>query len=279
MKTITAIEGVAEGSRFKTNSGRAILEIAGKFWFITAVTGQWIFAYYVAVFYGGSALKGNLSEWDKVLPHGMIDGDNMGNVALAGHLFLAVVIMIGGPLQFIPQIRKYALSFHRWNGRIYIPIVFITSLFGLYMIWTRGTTGGLIMHLGTSFNAVLIMIFSVLAWRFAMIRKFDLHRRWAMRLFIVVSGVWFFRVGLMLWLLIHGGPVGFNMDTFEGPFLSFWAFGQYLVPLAILELYFMSQNGTKPVGRFAMAISLIIITLAMGVGIFGATMGMWLPRI
>ncbi len=38
-----------------------------------------------------------------------------------------------------------------------------------------------------------------MALRYALARNIDAHKRWAVRTFIVVSGVWFFRVGLMLW--------------------------------------------------------------------------------
>ena len=47
------------------------------------------------------------------------------------------------------------------------------------------------------------------------------HREWAIRLFLVVSGVWFFRVFLMLWLTINQGPAGFDIETFQGPALKY----------------------------------------------------------
>lgn len=279
MENIVPVTHHVDESLIKEKKGGRLLKLSGKIWFIVAVLGQWVFASYVAIFYGGTALQGNLAAWSDALPTGITKGDAAGNFALAGHLLLAVFITIGGPLQFIPQIRKRALSFHRWNGKVYMIIVLITSFFGMYMLLTRGTVGGFIMHLGLGFNALLIVVFVILAWRFAMLRKFQKHGRWAMRLFLTVSGVWFFRVGLMLWIAINGGPVGFDIETFEGPFLSFWTFGQYLLPLAILELYFLAKDKASHFGRIAMAIMLFIATLAMAVGIAVATVGMWLPSI
>jgi hypothetical protein len=84
------------------------LNIATRFWFLIAVGGQWMFAYYVAAFYGGAALRGDLQAWNKVMPHGYVPGDLAGNLAIAAHLFLAVVIIVGGPLQLIPRIRRHA---------------------------------------------------------------------------------------------------------------------------------------------------------------------------
>lgn len=265
-------------SHFHSLSNTA-LNAAARFWFTVAVLGQWMFVAYVAIFYGGAAMHGNLESWNKVLPRGYAAGDWMHNIVVGAHLLLAVIIMIGGPLQLIPQIRRHALAFHRWNGRFYAPAVFLTSIAGLYMAWGPGTIGGLVQHLGISLDAVLIMIFSVLSVYYAMKRKLDVHRRWALRLFMVVNGVWFFRVGLMLWLTIHGGPVGFDPKAWRGPFLDILSFADYLLPLAVLELYLRTKDHAGTPARFAMAGLLFVLTLAMAVGIFAATMGMWLPRI
>ena len=74
------------------------LNFTARFWFVIAVAGQWMFAYYVAAFYGGAALRGDLPAWNKVMPHGYVPGDTAGNLAIGMHLLLAVVIIVGGPL-------------------------------------------------------------------------------------------------------------------------------------------------------------------------------------
>lgn len=255
------------------------LKTAARFWFLTAVIGQWIFVYFIVAFYGGAYVQGDFEAVNNKLIHGFIPGDTMGNFAVAMHLLLATIITLGGPIQLIPWVRTQFPFIHYWNGRLYMLTAFMISLDGLYMVLTRGTIGGLVQHFAVSLNAVLIMIFAAVALHFAIARKIDTHRRWALRLFLVVSGVWFFRVGLMLWILLNGGPVGFDPKTFTGPFLTFLAFAQYFLPLAVLELYFHTQDRASASGRFAMALGLFILTALMGVGIFGATMGMWLPKI
>jgi tetratricopeptide (TPR) repeat protein len=105
------------------------------------------------------------------------------------------------------------------------------------------------------------------------------HRHWALRLFLVVGGVWFFRVGLMFWLLLNKGPVGFDPDAFRGPFLSFLSFVQYLLPLAVLEIYLCTRERGGTLGRLAMSAGLFVLTIARGTGIFAATVGMCLPPI
>ncbi len=169
---------------------------------------------------------------------------------------------------------------HRWNGRVYMVIAFIMSVTGLYLIWVKGrVVGGIVQHLGTSMNALAILLCGAMALRYAMDRKIAIHRRWALRLYLAVSGVWFFRVGLLFWLIVNKGPVGFDVKTFRGPFLDFLTFAQLLVPIAVLEVYFRVQDRPGTTAKYATAAGLLVLTIAMGIGIFGATMGMWLPRL
>lgn len=256
-----------------------VLKLSGKIWFIIAVLGQWFFAYYVLAYYGGAIAKGDIEAWAKVLPEGMIDGDPMGNTALAIHLLLAVIIIFFGPFQFIPWIQARAKRFHRINGRIYLITVVITSLAGLYMTWTRDPIGGLIGQIYISGDAVLILLFAFFTLRTAMSRNIKAHQNWAWRLFLAGSAVWFFRIGLMGWIIINGGPVGFDPETFTGPAITFIGFAQYLLPLAILELYLFAKNKAGAKGKTAMAIGLFALTLWMAFSIFAAVMGMWLPRL
>lgn len=100
-----------------------------------------------------------------------------------------------------------------------------------------------------------------------------------LRLFLAANGVWFFRVGLMLWLVVNKRPAGFDPVTFQGPFLTFLAFAQFLLPLAVLELYLRARDGASAPRRAVMAAGLCALTLAMGGGIAAAFMGMWLPHL
>lgn len=271
-------QAVAIGGFVLRSIAAKTLKASAVFWFVIAVAGQWLFALYVAVFYGGAVARGDMGAWNDVLPHGIVAGDAMGNAAMAGHLLLAFIITIGGPLQLIPQIRARAPTFHHWNGRIYMATAFAVSVAGLYLIWSRGATGGLVNAIAISINAALIMICAAMALRHAMARNIDTHRRWALRLFLVVNGVWFFRVGMMLWIFLNGGPVGVG-ENLDGPFAISWAFGQYILPLAVLELYLRARDRAGALSKFAMAGGLVVLTVGMGVGIAMASMFMWLPRL
>jgi uncharacterized membrane protein len=255
------------------------LTAAARCWFAVTVAGQLVFGAYIVALYGGAAVHGDFNGWNKVMTHGFVRADFAGNAVTGAHLLMAVLIMLGGALQLLPLLRARAPSLHRWNGRIYVVAAMVAALSGLYMMWFRGAVGDLVQHLGTSLNAVLIVACAgMTVWR-ARSRDFSAHRRWALRLFLCVSGVWFFRVGLMFWLAVHGGPAGFDVATFTGPFLSFLAFAQYLLPLGVLELYLLAHAGGGAVARGCTAALLAALTLAMAVGVAVAIMGMWLPRM
>ncbi|WP_262693706.1 DUF2306 domain-containing protein [Kordiimonas aquimaris] len=256
-----------------------MVRYSGIAWFLAAAIGQWIFVFYVVLQYIPELVQFGLPGLaNTTLPDGYIAGDMAGNLAIAAHVLIAIIIIGSGPLQFIPHIRNRFPRFHRYVGRVYIVMASITSIAGLYIVWTRGVPGGLVGHLAISLDAVLILAFGGLAINFATKRQIDRHRRWAMRLFMVVSAVWFFRIGLMFWFITTGG-IGINPETFEGPFLTFMYFGQMAIPLLILEAYFLAQRSKNNALKSSVAVVLILATGAILVGTFAATMGMWFPRL
>lgn len=285
MTTVSETSPTLQSSAGQPSTGKSghwpdrILASSGVLWFLTAAAGQWIFVYYVAASYVPQLAKNGLPGLaNTALPAGFIAGDLIGNLSIAFHVIIAIIIIGGGPLQLIPQIRYRFPKFHRYVGRTYMTTAVLTSLAGLYLVWTRGTVGGMVGYIAISLDAVLIMLFAAVAIRFAMMRQIDKHRRWAMRLFMVVSAVWFFRIGIMFWFMTTGG-IGIDPKTFEGPFLTFLYFAQMAVPLAVLQLYFWAQDVERAGPKFVAAIVVLAATGVTATGSFAATMGMWLPRL
>jgi uncharacterized membrane protein len=264
---------------FRPASGVASLQASVRVWFALAVAGQWLFAAYVAAFYGGVALTGDLAGRNAALPRGYVEGEVFENFVVGAHLALAFVVLVCGPLQFWGTLRRRLPRVHRVNGRVYVVTAIVTSLAGVYMIATRGTVGDGSLHLATSFNALLILCFAALAWRAAVQRDFEQHRIWALRLWLAVGGVWFFRVGFMFWVAWHQGAVGFDMRTFSGPAITILAFAQTLLPLAILQLYLLAERSSHPLVRFGVAGVIGIATAVTAFGLFAAANMMWLPHL
>ncbi len=259
-----------------TRSAAATLKAAAGFWFAVAVTGQALFLFYIAAFYVPSTLSGNFATWAKNthLIKGYVPGDAAGNLAFGAHVLMAAVITFGGTVQLVPQIRARAPVVHRWIGRSFMTTAILASLVGLWMTWARGTGEG-VAAIGITLDAALILAFAALAWRAAVRREFAAHRRWAMRTFIVANGVWFLRLGFVVYGMARS--VAGDVLPSMGTFFEVWNFGAYLVPLVILELYFLAQAGGGPSARFAMAGVLAFSTLLMGVGIAGSWFGLFAP--
>lgn len=255
---------------------RASLDLAAQFWFCVTFGGQLLMAAYVALFYGGTAVQGRFDAWTRVLSRGYVRGDAMGNTALIVHIGAAVFLLTAGALQLIPAMRARLPRIHRWTGRIYVPAAMATGLAGLYMTWFRDAIGDLWQHLGGTLNAILIVHFGMLAIGTARKRRFAEHREWALRLYLMVSANWLFRVALFAWIFANGGPAGFDVETFTGPALTFLSFANSLVPLAVLELYLQARG---PVARMAVAMLLGALTLVLAFGIFAVTVAMWLPAL
>ena len=256
-------------------AAQSALQTSAIVWLVPALIGQWFFCYHIAVAFIAPALVGNFAAWNEDLFVGLVAGDPVGNVALGAHLIIAFVITIGGTLQLIPQIRARAPVVHRWNGRLYIFMAFVTSAAALYMIWTRDTFGGILINdISVSIDAVLIMVFAAIALRHAMARRIDVHRRWALRTFIVVSGVWFTRVMYGFLGIVPGDTPGVT-DDMSGPTNIAIGFASYLLPLAVLELWFLARRSPNVLAKFATAALVLAAAGATSIGVY-ATAARWL---
>ena len=255
------------------------LKAAAGFWFTMAFVGQVIFASSTALFYSMTALRGDTTVWNKRLAHGYTAGDPVGNAALIVHIALAVLVVFSGAIQFVPMIRRRAPVFHRWNGRFYILAAVSIALAGLYMLITRGTGTSPLQEVGTGVLAVLVLLCAAMALRTALRRDFVTHRRWAWRLYLLVSSALFIRSGLALAAMLAAGTGAFDLTVLKGSLLTYITFAQYIVPLAVLELYFWTQRRGGRAARLAMAAGLVAIGLTTGAGVAAASIGLFVPAM
>jgi hypothetical protein len=255
-----------------------VLDRAVTFCFAMIVLGQGLFLLFILAFYYPSTLSGAFADWNgKPLIMGYRAGDLAGNLAFGTHVLLAAVITGAGLVQVVPAIRRRWPALHRWNGRVYLVTALLLAIGGLGMVWVRGSYMNIAGAIGITIDALLILGCAAMAWRQARRRRFAAHRRWALRTFVVASAVWFMRVGYMAWGIATGGAgIGEAMD---GPFDLFIAFGNSLVPLAVLELYLLAQARGSARDRYAMAGLLGLSGLVIAGGSIGAWLVMWSPYI
>lgn len=256
---------------------RRHLSYAVRGWFAATALGQLLFIAFILLFYYASILSGNMAGWnEKPIVTGYVAGDEVGNSLFAVHVVAAALMTFAGLIQLVPQIRARWPRIHRWSGRIFLTFALLLSVGGLWLTWVRESYLTVTGAVAITLDALLIIWFGTMAWRTAMQRNFAAHRRWALRTFIVASGVWFMRIGYMVWGITTGGA-GIERGM-SGPFDLFWAFATHLLPLLILEIYFVAERGRSAV-QHVMAGVLWLGAVLILLGSGGAWMIMWSPHI
>jgi len=146
------------------------------------------------------------------------------------------------------------------------------------MMWGVGR-GDLSQHLGQSLNAVLIMFCASMALPYALARDFKTHRRWALRLYLMVSASLFLRAGLFPRSSSITAPsVSTRLHSAARSSRSYLS-ANPLCPLPFLKFICRTERRGGTPARFTMAAGLSVLTVAMVLEIFASYNGVWLPRV
>jgi predicted membrane protein DUF2306 len=238
-----------------------------------------MFAGYIILRYWQTAFHGQFERWNMTAPGLYIKGAPFRSAIFGLHAMIAAVVSLLGPPQVLPAIRRSAPMIHRIGGRVYVYLAFVISLDGIVLVWRPKAVGDMTAHLIVSINAVIILFCALFTIRTAKKREIQAHNRWAVHLLLAMSGVWLFRVFLMLWLTINAGPVGFDPETFTGPFLTLLGLMVYIFPQVLVWGYFQSRGSRTTAVKLRFSLLLLLITVGMAIGVFAAVTRMWLPRI
>jgi len=165
--------------------------------------------------------------------------DLLATLAVFAHMIPGAVITFVVPLQVIPAVRRHAPRLHRASGRVLAAAAALTAVFGLVYIARQGTVGGPWMSFWFGLYGVLMLVAAALTVHHARARRFDRHRRWALRLLILAIASYLYRVHYGINFMTFGGV---GVDDFNGWFdrAMVWAF--YLPYLVALELWFLVER-------------------------------------
>lgn len=172
-----------------------------------------------------------------------VAGQTIGNHAIYGHMVLGAVLMFLSPLQLWSGLRVRFPAVHRWTGRLLCFCAVLTGAGGLAYIMLRGTIGGVWMDAGFGLYGGLVVLSGVQVIRYARMRQFERHRRWALRLFVLSFASWLYRLHYGLWYLITDGAA--STPDFDGSFDLVQNVAFYLPYLVLLE--FWMRRRTVPV--------------------------------
>lgn len=145
---------------------------------------------------------------------------------LVVHAGFAATALLLGPVQFLPRLRARWPRAHRLTGRVYVFACLVGGAAGLAL--AVGTTAGPVAAWGFGALGVLWIYTTGQAFRLALARRIDEHRRWMIRSFALT----FAAVTLRLYLPI--APL-MGLDFMEAYRVIAWA--AWVPNLLLAELY------------------------------------------
>ena len=256
----------------------AIFHKSQQMWFASLFIAQVIFVIYLAAGYGASLFSNNIAQWNQFNPTAYVSSDPVGNTMYGMHVLLAMVMIIGGSLQFIPSIRSRFSRFHRYNGRVFVLFACIISLAGMYLIVVRGTVGNTLMHSLTASSGVIVLVSSYFVIKTARRRQFLQHQQWVLHLFVAANGVLFFRLCLFAWMMLFG-TMGINTKDFTGPTVVALSALCYVgAHVILLAIRFANKTRFNFI-RFILGAMLAVISAVFLLGLFGIVMASWYPAV
>jgi len=157
------------------------------------------------------------------------------------HVLLALPVVFGAPLQFLPALRQSRPRFHRWMGRAYVIGASGAAILAIYL----GATGEYEeSRLSIAITGLLWLFFTLAAWRAAVAKNFTAHRAFMIRSYTLAL--------VLVWLRV--------MYDFQD-YLFFFVQGEqardgtrewasWVVPLLIVEFWISWLPQVRPNNSF-----------------------------
>ena len=146
--------------------------------------------------------------------------------AFYSHLVAGPVSLVLGTILISDRFRKRAPRWHKRLGRFQVAcVLLVVAPSGLWMAWYAATGGVAGAGLGTLALATAACTF--LGWRAAVARRFDEHRQWMWRMYLLLCSAVVIRI-------VGGLATIAQFDALWLYPLSAWL--SWLVPLLVFEL-------------------------------------------
>jgi len=159
------------------------------------------------------------------------------------HALLALPVVFGAPLQFLPGLRQAAPRLHRWVGRAYAIGASGAAILAIYLGATIEYEGS---RLSIVITGALWLFFTLAAWRAAVVKNFVAHRAFMIRSYALALVLVWLRVmyDFQDYLFFYVQNEEMRDATRE------WA--SWVVPLLVVELWISwlpqlrTKNSAKP---------------------------------
>lgn len=255
-----------------------LLNWSGKMLVITVWTSAALFGLYILAFYAAALYEDDMQRWNKVLP-GLYNRNSVATTSGIGlHFAAGGIILLLGSIQLVEKVRLRFPAVHRWIGRIYIVASLPAAAGGIAFILLKGTIGGTAMDIGFGLYGALMFVAAVQTFRYAVTKRLELHRAWALRLYALAIGSWLYRMDYGFWLLLTDG-LG-HKPYFTGPFDVIMFFFFYIPNLIVAEAFIRARKyNASALLRFSASIILFLATAFIMVGTYFFTVYYWGPAI
>lgn len=158
-------------------------------------TGGWLWAVGAIMSLGVALVSYRYLPRVGPLPDGIVH-NAFANPWLSLHVAGSATALLVSPFQLLQRWRARQPVVHRWVGRLYVLCCTVGGVAGLVLAF--GSTAGPVAGLGFGSLAVIWLTVNALAWKAALDRRFDQHRRWMIRSFALTFAAVTLRVYLPL---------------------------------------------------------------------------------
>ncbi|MBX8944107.1 DUF2306 domain-containing protein [Lysinibacillus sp. K60] len=142
------------------------------------ISGMWVMHTLTKNFVVDPSFQGFLSKKDELLSNQML-----WVLMIRVHIILAIIALLTGPLGIIKRLRLKSLTFHRWNGRVYVLSIVLNFIAGLYVSFFA--TGGWPSTIGFLILNTLWLITTILGYIYIKRKDVLRHSQWIIRSFFL----------------------------------------------------------------------------------------------
>ena len=143
------------------------------------------------------------------------------------HIFSGPVVLFNGLILLSETIRRRHRSWHRWLGRVQVVVLLVLML-PSGVVMSRHAFGGWPAGLSFLMLSATTAICAIVGVVHARGRRYDKHRRWMLRSYVLICSAVFLR-------LISGTAGLVGVSSPEHAYI-FAAWSSWLVPLAAFEM-------------------------------------------
>ncbi|MGG1661117.1 DUF2306 domain-containing protein [Brevibacillus sp. NRS-1366] len=133
---------------------------------------------------------------------------------IRAHIALAIVSLLTGPLGAIKRFRVKSLSFHRWNGRLYVLSIILNFIPGIYV--SLFATGGWLSTAGFFILETLWLGTTILGYWYIKKRNMILHSEWMIRSFFLSFA------NMTIYIIVAITHKGFNFSYGTAYTIAVW---------------------------------------------------------